>query len=158
MLNLGPHFVDIVQALWGDAARLVAATMSSAAWGHAVEDYGAIAFAGPAGALAMVETGYLFPAPTSRFDLHFALRTPRHYLAVSDPDTVLLVAGDGTRRTLGMHTTNVGQYPAFVADVLDRARRGAAPLADLDTMLPVMRLTEAAYAMAGRALGARVAG
>ena len=153
MLNLGPHFVDIVHALWGDAARSVAANLSNAAWGNPVEDYGIVTFAGPAGALAVVETGYLFPAPTSQFDLHFALRTPHHYLAVSDPETVQLVARDGTRRVFNMHTTNVGQYAPFVADVLDRARRGAAPLADLATMLPVMRLIEDAYALAGRTLG-----
>ncbi|HEY4253677.1 MAG TPA: Gfo/Idh/MocA family oxidoreductase [Roseomonas sp.] len=152
ILNLGVHFIDIVQALWGDAARPVAATLSNAAWGHPVEDYGAITFAGPGDALAQVETGYLYPAPTSQFDLHFALRTPRHYIVVPDPETVAITARDGTRRVVATHTTNVGQYPPFVRDVLDRARRGVAPLADLDTMLPVMRLTEAAYALAGQPL------
>lgn len=153
MLNLGCHFVDIVHALWGEAARPVAAHFSNAAWGFPVEDYGSIAFAGPGGALAQVETGYLYPAPTSTFDLHFALRTPRHYLFVQDPETVHLLANDGTRREIRTHTTNVGQYPPFVADVLDRARRGAAPLAGFDAMVPVMRLTEQVYAMGGRRLG-----
>lgn len=153
MLNLGVHFIDIVHALWGDAARPVAAHFSNAAWGHAVEDYGTVAFAGPGGALALVETGYLFPAPTSNFDLHFALRTPRHYLFVQDPETVHLVANDGTRRLVRTHTTNVGQYPPFVADALDRARRGVPPLAGLEAMLPVMRLAEEAYALGGRRLG-----
>jgi len=153
MLNLGCHFVDIIHALWGDEARPVAANFSNAAWGFPVEDYGSIAFAGPGGALAQVEAGYLFPAPTSTFDLHFALRTPRHYLFVQDPETVHVIAHDGSRRAIRTHTTNVGQYPPFVADVLDRARRGAAPLAGLDAMVPVMRLTEQAYAMGGRRLG-----
>lgn len=152
VLNLGVHFVDIVHALWGETARPVAATLSNAAWGHPVEDYGAVTFAGPEGALALVETGYLYPAPTSNFDLHFALRTRHHYIVVPDPETVTIIARDGARRTLATHTTNVGQYPPFVRDVLDRARRGAKPLADLDAMLPVMRLTEAAYALAGQPL------
>jgi len=154
MLNLGCHFVDIVHAAWGEAARPVAARFSNAAWGFPVEDYGSVTFAGPGGALAQVETGYLYPAPTSSFDLHFALRTPRHYLIVQDPETVQIVANDGTRRVVRTHTTNVGQYPPFVADVLDRARRGARPLAGLEEMLPVMRLTEAAYAIDGRRMGA----
>jgi predicted dehydrogenase len=153
LLNLGCHFVDIVHAAWGEAARPVAARFSNAAWGFPVEDYGSITFAGPGGALAQVEAGYLYPAPTSNFDLHFALRTPRHYLIVQDPETVQLLANDGTRRVVRTHTTNVGQYPPFVADVLDRARRGAKPLAGLEAMLPVMRLTEAAYALDGRRLG-----
>lgn len=153
MLNLGCHFVDIVHAVWGEAARPVSARFSNAAWGFPVEDYGSIAFAGPGGALAQVETGYLYPAPTSNFDLHFALRTPRRYVIVQDPESVQLVANDGTRQVVRTHTTNVGQYPPFVADVLDRARRGAAPLAGLDAMLPVMRLTEAAYALDGRRMG-----
>jgi len=154
MLNLGCHFVDIIHAIWGEAARPVAARFSNAAWGFPVEDYGSVTFAGPSGALAQVEAGYLYPAPTSRFDLHFALRTPRHYLIVQDPETVQIIANDGTQRELRTHTTNVGQYPRFVADVLDRARRGARPLAGLDDMLPVMRLTEAAYALDGRRMGA----
>jgi predicted dehydrogenase len=154
LLNLGVHFVDIVQALWGAAARPVSSGLSNAAWGHAVEDYASIGFAGPGGALAQVETGYLYPAPTSNFDLHFALRTPRHYLVVADPETVVVTAQDGTRRIIRTHTTNVGQYARFVADALDRVRRGAAPLAGLDAMLPVMRLTEAAYVLGGRKLGA----
>ncbi len=153
MLNLGCHFVDIVRALWGEDARPVAARFSNAAWGFPVEDYGSISFAGPGGALAQVETGYLYPAPTSSFDLHFALRTPRHYVIAPDPETVHVIANDGTRRTHALHTTNVGQYPPFVADVLDRARRGARPLAGLEEMLPVMRLTDAAYALDGRRLG-----
>jgi predicted dehydrogenase len=153
MLNLGCHFVDIVHALWGEAAKPVAAGFSNAAWGFPVEDYGSVAFAGPGGALAQVEAGYLYPAPTSNFDLHFALRTPRHYLVVPDPETVHLHANDGTRQVIRTHTTNVGQYAPFVADVLDRARRGATPLAGLAEMLPVMRLTEAAYALGGRRMG-----
>ena len=154
ILNLGPHFVDICHAIWGAATRPIAASFSNAAWGEEVEDYGALAFAGPQGAVAMVETGYLYPAPTSNFDLHFAMRTPRHYLRVPDSETVEVTANDGARRSYAMHTTNVGQYPPFVRDVLDRARRGAPPLVDLDSMIPVMRLTEAAYAMAGRPLPA----
>lgn len=153
MLNLGCHFTDIVHALWGDAARPVAASFSSASWGFPVEDYGAVTFAGPGGALAQVEAGYLYPAPTSSFDLHFALRTPRHYVIAPDPETVHVIANDGTRRTIRTHTTNVGQYPPFMADVLERVRRGAPPLASLDDMVPVMQLTEAAYTLGGRRLG-----
>lgn len=154
VLNLGPHFVDICLALWGDAAHLAAASLSNAAWGEDVEDYGALTIRGPGGAMALVETGYLYPAPTSSFDLHYAIRTPRHYIVVPDPETVAVIARDGTRRVLRMHTTNVGQYPVFVRDVLERARRGAPPLAGPDAMLPVMRLMEAAYASAGRPLRA----
>lgn len=155
MLNLGCHFVDIVQALWGEAAQPVAASFSNAAWGHAVEDYGCITLAGPGGALAQIKTGYLYPAPTQTSTcISRCARRATTPLFVQDPDSVHLLANDGTRRLIRTHTTNVGQYPPFVADVLDRARRGAAPLAGLDSMLPVLRLTEQAYAIGGRRLGA----
>jgi predicted dehydrogenase len=153
MLNLGCHFVDIVHALWQAEAKPIAAHFSNAAWKFPVEDYGCITFAGPGGALAQVESGYLYPAPTSNFDMHFAMRTPRHYLIAPDPETVHVIANDGSRRTCAIHTTNVGNYPGFVADALDHARHGKTPLASLDDMLPVMRLTAAAYEMAGRPLG-----
>ena len=52
-----------------------------------------------------------------------------------------------------LHSPVIRQEPWEAFDVLDRARRGAKPLAGLEDMLPVMRLTEAAYALAGRRLG-----
>jgi hypothetical protein len=47
-------------------------------------------------------------------------------------------------------TTNVPHYRTFVFDVLERMRSGAAPLASLSDMVPVMRIVDDAYAMARR--------
>jgi hypothetical protein len=44
----------------------------------------------------VVETGYLYPAPTSNFDMHYAFRFPRNYVIAHDPDTVESLENDGS--------------------------------------------------------------
>jgi predicted dehydrogenase len=149
-INLAPHFFDICHAVMGPDLRVAHAAMSNAAWGHPVEDYSAVTFARGRN-LCVIETGYLYPAPTSRFDMHYAARSPARYLIAHDPDTVEIVAAaDRRRETRQLATTNVPHYRTFVFDVLDRVRKGRPPLASLSDMVPVMRLMDAAYAAAGR--------
>jgi predicted dehydrogenase len=147
-INLGIHFFDLAVQLMGADVRVRHATMSNAAWGHSVEDYGVVVLERGAD-LCVVETGYLYPAPTSSFDMHYAVRTPSEYLVAHDPETVELVQSSGERQMIATHTTNVAHYRTFMRDVLDRLRNGRAPLARLSDMVPIMRLVDEAYAKAG---------
>jgi hypothetical protein len=81
--------------------------------------------------------------------MHFAVRTPDHYLVAHDPETVELVQSSGERRMISTHTTNVAHYRTFMHDVLARVRDGRPPPAKLSDMVPVMRLVDEAYAKAG---------
>jgi predicted dehydrogenase len=147
-INLGIHFFDLAALLMGTGVRVREATMSNAAFGHRIEDYSLVVLECGAD-LCVIETGYLYPAPTSSFDMHYAVRTSDHYLVAHDPETVELVQKSGERRMITTHTTNVAHYRTFMHDVLARVRAGRPPLAKLSDMVPIMRLVDEAYAKAG---------
>lgn len=146
-INLAVHFFDLALRLLGPDVRVLNATMANHAWRERVEDYSVVTFE-RAGALCVVETGYLYPAPTSNFDMHYALRSPRTYTIAHDTQTVESLANDGTSRQWPSLTTNVPHYRTFVGDVLRRVREGHPPLASLSDMVPIMRLMDEAYARA----------
>ena len=98
------------------------------------------------GATCMVETGYLYPAPNSVFDLHYSIRTEGHYFAARDNQTLEILDNSRRRETRSMPLTNSFFYPTFVEDTLRRLARGEKPIADLADMAATMDLVEAAYA------------
>lgn len=148
-INLAPHFFDLALLLMGDQVRIRHATMSNAAWGHPIEDYSVVTLERGAD-ICVIETGYLYPAPTSTFDMHYAVRSPTQYLVAHDPETVEVVRNSGERELIRSLTTNVPHYRTFVFDVLGRVRKGQPPLARIADMVPIMRLIDDAYAKAGR--------
>ena len=99
------------------------------------------------GASCMVETGYLYPAPNSVFDMHYSIRTEKHYFAARDNAVLEIVTNDRQRSTREMKLTNVFFYPEFVRDTLRRVRDGRPPIADLADNAACVALIEAAYAM-----------
>jgi predicted dehydrogenase len=147
-INLAPHFFDLCVLLMGNGVRVRHATMSNAAWGHPVEDYSVVTLERGAD-ICVIETGYLYPAPTSTFDMHFAVRSPSQYLVAHDPENIEIVRNSGERAMIKSLTTNVPHYRTFVHDVLDRVRKGQPPLARIADMVPIMRLIDDAYAKAG---------
>ena len=147
-IHLAPHFLDLAVALMGTDIEVAHAAMSNAAWHERIEDYSCVTLARGADR-CVIETGYLFPAPTSTFDMHYAIRTPARYIVAHDPETVEIVETDGRRETRRVLTTNVPHYRTFVRDAVERVRSGKPPLASLADMVPVMRLADSAYAKAG---------
>jgi len=148
-INLSPHFLDLALALMGPDVTVHQAVMSNAAWQEKIEDYSCVTLARGADR-CVIETGYLFPAPTSTFDMHYAIRTPARYIVAHDPETIEIVENDGTRTNRKMLTTNVPHYRTFVFDAIERVRTGKPPLASLSDYVPVARLVDAAYAKAGK--------
>ena len=72
LLNLGIHFIDLCRVLLGGAALTVTGAMMSNRPAHlSIEDHAVVLMQG-GGASCMVETGYLYPAPNSVFDLHYS--------------------------------------------------------------------------------------
>ena len=144
-INLAPHFLDLALALMGPDVTVHQAALSNAAWHERIEDYSCVTLArGPD--RCVIETGYLFPAPTSTFDMHYAIRTPARYIVAHDPGTIEIVDTGGRRERRAMLTTNVPHYATFMSDTVARLRAGRPPLASLADMVPVMRLVDAAYA------------
>ena len=147
MLNLGIHFVDLCRVLLNNAPLTVTgAMMSNRAAGLTIEDHGIILMQG-GGASCMVESGYLYPAPNSVFDMHYSILTEKHYFAARDNGLLEIVTNDRRRTTREMKLTNVFFYPEFVRDTLRRVQAGLPPIADLTDNAEAVSLIEAAYAM-----------
>jgi Predicted dehydrogenases and related proteins len=148
-INLAVHFLDMAVQFWNPSSISVASAMTTnSSSGVKVEDH---FFAGlRSGAkTCLVETGYLYPAPVGVFDMHFSVRTDSHYFAVQGPGKLEIADFSGNREFLDTTTTNMPHYPTFTLDTLDRLEAGRPPVACLKDMVPVMRLVEAAYGIAG---------
>jgi predicted dehydrogenase len=147
LLNLGIHHVDLCRVLLGNADLAVTgAMMSNRAAGLSIEDHAIMLMQG-GGASCMVETGYLYPAPNSVFDMHYSIRTDEHYFAARDNSTLEIVTNDRQRTTRAMKLTNAFFYTEFTHDTLRRVRDGRPPIADLADNAAAVALIEAAYAM-----------
>ena len=147
LLNLGVHFMDLCRVLLQGADLTVTGAMISNR--HAklsIEDHAVVLMQG-GGASCMVETGYLYPAPNSVFDLHYSIRTERHYFAARDDSALEIVTDDRQRTTRAMKLTNVHFYPTFVRDTLRRLAEGRPPIADLSDNAAAVALVEAAYTL-----------
>lgn len=150
LINLGVHFLDLCRVLLPEQRVTVCgATMSTVTTGIAIEEYAVVLLR--AGATpCLVETGYLYPAPNSVFDMHYSIRTERHYFTVRDASSLEIVELDRRRRMIAMPTINAPLYPRFVAETLRRVAHGERPIADLADMTAVMELVEASYAASDR--------
>lgn len=147
LLNLGIHFVDLCRVLLpGADLTVTGAMMSNRAEQLNIEDHAVMTMRG-GGASCMIETGYLYPAPNSVFDMHYSIRTEGHYFAARDDGMLEIVTNDRTRTTKAMKLTNVYFYPEFVRDTLARVRDGRSPVADLSDNAAAVALIEQAYAM-----------
>jgi predicted dehydrogenase len=148
LLNLGVHFMDLCRVLLPGADLAVTGAMMSNRNAHlTIEDHAVVLMQG-GGASCMVETGYLYPAPNSVFDLHYSIRTEGHYFAARDDSTLEIVSNDRKRTTRAMKLTNVHFYPMFVRDTLQRLVDGRRPIADLADNAAAVALVEAAYRIA----------
>jgi len=145
LLNLGVHFLDLARLLFTDPPVVAGALISNAVDGLNTEDHAAVLLRAGAGA-CLIETGYIYPAPHMRFDLHFSIRTEHHYFAAKDSEALEVLTTAQARSVHAMGMTNVPYYPHFVRDVVARAARGDRPVADMSDMQAVMSLVEAAYA------------
>lgn len=150
--NLSIHFIDLARLLLGEDLRVTSAAMSNASFDCDVEDHSIISLAGSAGT-CIAETGYLFPAPTSNFDLHYSIRSPKHYIVVHSWNDVEIFDLEGKSVRRKVTSTNVPHYGDFVRDVLERAEAGDAPLAGLDDIVPSLKLIEDAYALVHKTTG-----
>ena len=94
LLNLGVHFLDLCRVLLPDTKLHVVGAAMSNHFAHLdIEDHAVVLMRG-GGATCMVETGYLYPAPNSVFDLHYSIRTEGHYFAARDNQTLEILDND----------------------------------------------------------------
>ena len=80
--------------LLGDVALTVTgAMMSNRAAGLTIEDH-AVMLMQVAAPVAWSKPGYLYPAPNSVFDMHYSIRTEKHYFAARDNGMLEIVTND----------------------------------------------------------------
>jgi predicted dehydrogenase len=146
-INLSVHLVDLLRFLTGEGVELTSAAMSNDAHGFPVEDHSVLTLRSGS-ATCLAETGYLYPGPTSVFDLRFSFRADEHYVIALGPEQVEVSQRDGSREVRHALTTNVPHYPVFVDDLLRRLQADQPPAAGLDDMTAVMEVVDRAYAIA----------
>src|ERR1700743_3524331 len=116
LLNLGVHFMDMCRVLLPGANLVVTGAMMSNRNAHLdIENHAGVLMQGGRASF-MVETGYLYPAPNSVFDLHYSIRTEGHSFAARDDSTLEILDNARRREVRTMPLTNSPFYPTFVAD------------------------------------------
>lgn len=150
-INLAVHFVDLFLVATGSGAVTVTAQMCHRQHGAPVEDYAAIMLCAEGGAVAVIETGYTFPAGagTAR-EFSFAVSTAGHYLYTAG-ETVRLRSRAEPDRDDDLAQVRLDSdilYPLFVERTLADWREGRAPVADLGALERAMRVVDAAYVSA----------
>ncbi len=89
LLNLGVHFLDLCRVLSArhETGGRRCPPCRTTSRSLDIEDHAMVLMRG-GNATCMVETGYLYPAPNSVFDLHYSIRTEGHYFAARDNHTL----------------------------------------------------------------------
>jgi predicted dehydrogenase len=146
--NLGSHLLDLFLLLTGEDARVVSAQVSTRVHGQAVEDYASVQLRSASGVLGTVEVGNTVPFGGSDGEWKIAGRDA--ILIAYDDGAMRLLTADGEERQPGRPAP---LYRDCVRDLLDHWRRGAPPPIGVHDLLRVVRLIDAAYALAERPPG-----
>ena len=142
--NLGTHCFDLFLHLTGEEARVTAAQLSRRVHEQPVEDYASVQLRSASGVLGTIELGNTVPYDGS--DGEFKIAGRDAILILYHDDTLRLITARGEERLEAAPPEPL--YLTCVRDILDRRRRGDAPLVGAGDLLRVVRLIDAAYAQA----------
>lgn len=144
--NLGSHLLDLFLLLTGEAATVTGAQLSARALGEKVEDYATVLLRSAGGVLGTVELGNTVPYAGSDGEFKIAGRDAT--LVNYHDDTMRVITATGEE--LVPDPPAQALYPTAVRTILDHWRRGVPPPVSVHDLLPVVRLIDQAYAIAGR--------
>jgi predicted dehydrogenase len=150
LLGLGVHYLDLFALLTaGNQVRVASAAISTSAEGRGIEDYARVCLEA-GGTLGVIQVGYLKPGKSDR---HYAIRTAGHYFSVGADKTVEVAEfKGGTTSLVAADCDRSVARKGYAADVLDRARKGLMPVADMTHMAAAMGLAQDAYRLAAAEL------
>ena len=144
--NLGSHLLDLFLLLTGEETTVTGAQLSARALGQKVEDYASVLLRSAGGVLGTIELGNTVPYPGSDGEFKIAGRDATLVNYHDDTMRVITPAGEET-----IHDAPTAPlYPTAVRAILDHWRRGAPPPVSVHDLLPVVRLIDQAYEIAGR--------
>jgi predicted dehydrogenase len=141
--NLGPHGLDMFLHLTGEAAQVTGAQISRRR-GYAIEDYASVLLRSASGILGTVEVGNGYPRDGTDGEWKLAGRDA--ILTMKDGVTKLATA-NGDETFQGGDVT--APYFTATRDALDHWRQGKAPPISVHELVPVVRLIDQAYKLAG---------
>jgi predicted dehydrogenase len=144
--NLGSHCFDLFLQLTGEPARVTGAQLSARALGQRVEDYASVQLRTAGGVLGTIELGNTVPFAGS--DSEFKIAGRDGILVAYHDDTLRLITADG--ETTATAPPAAPLYPTAVREIIERARRGEPPPVSVHDLVPVVRLIDQAYELAGR--------
>ncbi|PYM19229.1 MAG: hypothetical protein DMD81_04150 [Candidatus Rokuibacteriota bacterium] len=147
--NLGPHGLDVFLFLTGEDAEVTGAQLSWRALGQRVEDYAAVLLRSSSGVLGTIEVGNTFPGESGT-DGEWKIAGRDAILALKD-GALRLVTADGEQTMPGEPAEPTAL--TAVRDALDHWRRGMSPPISVHDLVPVVRLIDRAYELAGRPYG-----
>ena len=142
--NLGSHCFDLFLHLTGEDARVTGAQLSRRVHEQPVEDYAGVQLRSASGVLGTIELGNTVPYDGSDGEFKIAGRDAILILYHDDSMRLITARGEETIKAAPPEPL----YLTCVRDILDRCRRGAAPLVGAGDLLPVVRLIDEAYALA----------
>jgi len=142
--NLGSHCFDLFLHLTGEEARVTGTQLSRRVHEQPVEDYASVQLRSASGVLGTIELGNTVPYDGS--DGEFKIAGRDAILILYHDDTLRLITARGEERLEAAPPEPL--YLTCVRDILDRRRRGDAPLVGAGDLLRVVRLIDAAYAQA----------
>jgi predicted dehydrogenase len=144
--NLGSHLLDLFLLLTGETATVTGAQLSARALGEKVEDYATVLLRSASGVLGTVELGNTVPYAGSDGEFKVAGRDAT--LVNYHDDMMRVITANGEE--LVPDPPAQALYPTAVRAILDHWRRGVPPPVSVHDLLPVVRLIDQAYAIAGR--------
>lgn len=146
LINLAPHFIDLVHRLHGPGEGAVECRLSNRLHATQVEDYAMLSMGCSGGATALVETGYCFPPHPAKREYSFSLVSASHYLRSCPEGICIHRAGAPESQVMPMDLDADPLYGKFVHRVLDDVRGGRAPVAGLADLAAVMEVVDEAHA------------
>jgi predicted dehydrogenase len=144
--NLGSHLLDLFRILTGEEAQVTGAQLSARALGQRVEDYATVLLRSAGGVLGTIELGNTVPYAGT--DGEFKVTGRDATLVSYHDDTLRVITRDGEEALSDPPAAPL--YPTAVRDILDHWRRGVPPPVSVHDLLPVVRLIDQAYEIAGR--------
>jgi predicted dehydrogenase len=148
LINLGTHTLDAFRRFAGDPVAVVSAQLGYRAHNASVEDFSLAVLKSDSGVFGSVESGYCY-AGMSGGDQEWRLVTSNAYLR-QDSDSLTVKTLDDDKLEKMPIISSKEAYELFVADSLERIRRGDAPHASLRDGLKVLELVDEIYRVAER--------
>jgi predicted dehydrogenase len=148
--NLGSHGLDAFLWLTGETAEVTGAQMSWRALGQPVEDYATVLLRSASGVLGTLEVGNTFPGEAGT-DGEWKIAWRDAILVLKD-GLLRLVTARGEESAPGEPEEPIAL--SAVRDALTHWRRGLPPPISVHDLVPVVRLIDRAYELAGRPYGA----